>query len=432
MQKGYKDGMKQPSKLLLSILLIFITGCNLPAPVAGNPTLIPGTTAILTQPPPVLPTFTPEPTPTPVPAVRIVNADRALFYGDYSLARSEYQTAFETSGETEVRAAALLGLARVDYAEANYASALALLRTLTTDYPGTISLPSGFFLLGESYFALGRYQEAAETYTSYMTLRPGLIDSYVYEKIGDGMLEIGSYTDAVAAYNAAIQAPHLGDNLGFQVKIAQTYAAANDLNAALALYDQIFAQTSNDFLKAQMDLLAGRAHLQRGESELAYQRFSHAVENYPRAFDSYSALVALVDAGVPVSEFDRGVVDYYAGQYNLALAALNRYIENNPEHDGSAYHFRALTLRALGEYQAAVDSWTVLGSRYLSNRYWVEAWREKAFTQWAYMSQLDAAAQTLLDFANRFSAHAEAPRILFEAARIQERNQQFADRKSVV
>ena len=49
--------------------------------------------------------------------------------------------------------------------------------------------------------------------------------------------------------------------------------------------------------------------------------------NYPRSYDSYLALVDLVEAGVPVDEQQRGLVDYYAGQYAVAIAAFDRYMQ---------------------------------------------------------------------------------------------------------
>ena len=117
-------------------------------------------------------------------------------------------------------------------------------------------------------------------------------------------------------------------HLGLSKKIAEMYIAMGSSQQALELYEQINQTSSNDYVKAQMDLLIGQTYLARGESALAYEKFLHAVENYPLSFDSYSALVALVEAGIPVSDLDRGLVDYYAGQYGLALGALDRYLQN--------------------------------------------------------------------------------------------------------
>ncbi|MDP2976485.1 MAG: transglycosylase SLT domain-containing protein, partial [Anaerolineales bacterium] len=141
----------------------------------------------------------------------------------------------------------------------------------------------------------------------------------------------------------------------------------------------------------------------------------------------YSALAALVDAGVPVNELQRGLVDYFAKQYGVALAAFDRYIAANPQNDGTVHHYRALTLRELGQYEDAVAEWTRLIQNYPDNRYWTTAWDEKAYTQWAYLDRYDEAAQTLLGFVSAVPAHPNAPQSLMDAARVLERGGKLAE-----
>ena len=53
-----------------------------------------------------------------------------------------------------------------------------------------------------------------------------------------------------------------------------------------------------------------------------------SVNSYPRAYDTYSALVALVNDGVEVNELQRGMIDYYAGQYAIAADVLKSYMDS--------------------------------------------------------------------------------------------------------
>ena len=411
--------MKSKRLLLWLWVLISLAGCNLPSSGLTLP-LGPSATPSLTPTPFVLtPTFTP--TPTPIPAVRVETGDRALFNGDYARARSEYQIAYSTSTDSEVRAAALWGLGRTEYEAGVYASALEALRRLPVEFPNSQHAAYAYFLLGETYTSLQRYAEAADSYAFYLALRPGVIDACAQERRGDALVAAGDYPNAIATYQAALATAQLGDAVALQIKLARAYAASGDSATALNMYDDIAAKTSNDFVKAQMDFLAGQTYLSLGESSQAYQRFLHSVDNYPLSYDSYSALVALVDAGVPVDELHRGLVDYFAGQYGVALAAFDRYLAANPQEDGTVYHYRALTLRELGQYEDAVTEWTLLIQNYPNNRYWTTAWDEKAFTQWAYLEQYDQAAQTLLDFVSAAPAHPNAPQALMDAGRDLER-----------
>ena len=75
-----------------------------------------------------------------------------------------------------------------------------------------------------------------------------------------------------------------------------------------------------------MTYLAGLAEQQAGNSEAAQARFLTAITDYPRAAESHAALVALIEAGAPVDEYQRGIVNYYAGVYQLGIDALLRAI----------------------------------------------------------------------------------------------------------
>ena len=415
-------------------MMLILSACNLrqPITVPGLATLIPQATETPVDTPTPLPSPTPLPTPTPLPAVRIHTGEAYLLNGDFDRAREEFRIALEGAPDDETRAAALWGSARVEYEDGNFAGALDVLRLMVGLYPSSFQSPWAYFLLGETYDALDRYGEAADSYRSYLSLRPGIINSFTQEKLGDSLSAAGDYSGAQAAYQAALQAPRLGDTLGLSKKIAEMYIAIGSSQQALELYDQIAQTTTNDYVKAQMDLLIGQTYLARGETTLAYEKFLHTVENYPLSYDSYSALVALVEAGIPVSDLDRGLVDYYAGQYGLALGALDRYLQNmSPEDDGTVHHYRALTLRELGNYSEAIAAWDILINQYPDNRYWTTAWDEKAFTQWAYLEDYGSAAQTWLDFIKAAPQSPSAAEFLFSAARTLERGTRLADAAGV-
>ncbi len=384
--------------LALTGLLLLLASCNLPKTTPPTPTATPGPSATPTMTLTPAPSATPLPTPTPLPAARVLTGDRALFNGQYDQARQEYNAVLGASQDAELRATALLGLCKTDLADGNTARALDNLRQLVRDYPNATHIARAYFLLGETYSSLQRYQEAAEAYARYLELRPGLLDAYVQEKRGDALAANGSFAEAITAYGLALQAGGQADPNQLAIKIASTHATAGDIAGALQLLEQVDNATSDDYTHAQVDLLAGRYQLQAGNPAEAYKRWQHAVANYPMSINSYYALVGLVDAGQTVGDFDRGLVDYFAGQYDVALAAFDRYIESTPTHDGTALHYRALILREIGKNEEAIAEWEKVILTYKENRYWAAAWTEKAFTQWYYLDQYDFAAQTLQDY----------------------------------
>jgi len=414
-------------RLLISIwLLALVGGCNLATSLPG-PTATPSQFPTSSDTPSATPTPTSPPTPTPLPQLRLANADQFLFDGDPDQARQEYMIAYAASADSEIRAAALWGLAKVEVQSGNQAQALEDLRQMLSTYPGSENAARAYFLQGEIYSSLARYPEAAGAYTTYLKLRPGVIDYEVQLSLGDAYNAAENYPNAIAAYQAALAAPHLGDDTPLKIKIAQAYASSGDSSTALSLYDQIATASSDDYVKAQVDLLEGQIYLSLGKTDLAYQHFLDTVNNYPLAYDSYSALVALVNAGIPVDDFNRGLTDYFAGRYGNALDAFNRYISANPQNDGTVEYYRALTDRALGNYQQAVDEFSSFTNLFPSNKYWQSAWDDKSDTQWADLDQTDAAAQTLLDFAKAAPASPYVPQSLLTAGRMYERANQLDD-----
>jgi soluble lytic murein transglycosylase len=405
---------------LLGVLTV-LSACSLPKAVPPTPTNTPGPSVTPTPVPSLTPSPTPPPTATPLPAVRISAGEKAIFNGDYSRAREEYQAALALNTDDNIRAAAQLGLGKADFLSENFPSALENLRMLVQNYPTTEQGIRGWFLLGETFFTLGRYQEAADAYQNYLTARPGLLDAYVQEKRGDAFTALGDPLSAQKAYQAAEKAAGQSNPTGISISIANTYLNSGDPATALKMYDEIYGATSNDYLKAEMDLLAGRALIALKRADEGYGRWRHTVDNYPLAYDSYSALLGLVDANQPVDEFNRGLVDYFAKQYGVALAAFERYANQNPNHDGTVLHYKALTLREMGEYQAAVDTWDVLIDKYSGNRYWAAAWDEKAYTQWAYLNDYIGAGKGLEKFASDVAGSPFTVTYLIEAARIYER-----------
>ncbi len=409
-------------------LAAVIAGCSIlsgPPPLpffpTATPTLVPSPTA----------TLTPTPAPTPVPLVRVANGDQALFDGDVDAAAADYRTALSESNDPQVKAAALWGLARTQAADARHVDTLTTLAQLISSYPSSPYVPAAYFLQGQTYNDMQRYTDAAAAYQQYLKARPGVLDSYVQKLRGDALAAASDYSDALIAYDAAQAAPHLDDGEALLIKIAQMRAQIGDYATALSMYTTIAANTTNDYIRSQMDYLTGEADLSLSKNDEAYIAFRHAVQNYPLSYYSYLSLVELVNAKAQVSDLDRGLVDYFAGQYTPALAALERYIAATPTEDGTAHYYRALTLVELQNYPQALNALDDFIRNYPSNQHWSDAWNEKATVQWQDLNLYPDAAATLETFAKSASAPNDAAGALMTAARLLEEDGRFDEAAQV-
>jgi soluble lytic murein transglycosylase len=418
--------MKTRLTMMLLALGLALIACVRPAEMPWQrPTATPTPPPTPTFTPPPTATATPQPTATPVPAARVGSGDQALQNGDWEAALKEFELAQAASSDPEIQAAAKLGIGRTRLYQGNHAGAVEALQALAAQYPASPHLAEAYFFLGEAYQALERYAEAAQAYQKYLDLRPGLAEAYLYDRIGDALFAAADYPAAVIAFQQALQSPSTIDSLYLQLKMARAYTLAGDAPSALSLYDDAYLRSSNDNSRALIDLRKGQIYESLGQSAEAQAAYLDAVNNFPKAYESYAALVALVEAGVAVDELQRGIVDYYAGEYGVAMAAFDRYLQNNPVDPATAHYFYGLSAGALGGHEEAIQHWDTVIQEYSDAIYWDEAWEQKAYTQWALLGKNDLARQTLLDFVELASAHPRAAEFLFDAALAAEREQQY-------
>jgi soluble lytic murein transglycosylase len=422
--------MSKPLRVCLQILLLgsIVWGLSACDTIRQLPFLnTPPPLATLTPTPPATPLPTPTllPTPTPLPAARIDAGENALFLGDWEGARQAFSRALQNPSEPEVEAAAWLGLARVQYTVGEYSNVLDTLRQLTDKYP---EYARAYYFLGRAYSDLQRYAEAAQAFERYLQLAPGVVDAYGLEWLGDARFAAGDYGGAADAFSRAANAPRVGQNEAMLIKLGQAYTFAGNTTAALEVYDGIFATTNNDYYRAQVNLLRGEIYTWLGQPDVAYDLYRASAANYPYAIHAYLGMIRLVDAGATVNEFDRGLVDYYAGEYSLAIAAFDRFLADETiPHDGSAHYYKGMALREIGDLTGAIAAWEGLISTHpVEDAFWASAWEEKGYTQWGFLDDYEAGMQTFIAFAETVPDHPRAAEFLFFAGQVAERDGQLA------
>ncbi|MCX6026793.1 MAG: tetratricopeptide repeat protein, partial [Chloroflexi bacterium] len=295
------------------------------------------------------------------------------------------------------------------------------LSSLLASYPESPAAGEAQFLLGESAAAMADWPAAVAAYQVFLLARPGELDSYAQERIGQALYESDQPGPAAQAFAAAVSAPRAGDALYLVEAEADALEKAGSLDAALALYDQVAAGVSSDGARARLDYKSGSLLLVKGPAHDGYTRFVHAVANYPSTSYAYSALVRLVDAGIAVDPLQRGIVDYYAEQYEPARAAFNQYLSGTPSNVAQALYFRGLTYAALGNTSDGLaDLERAIRAADPASALVADAWFAKADLI-AGGEDYPGALQAYRDFVAALPAHPRAAEALFTAARLAER-----------
>ena len=412
----------QPMKNAFPIFLLLssLSACALPAAATPH--------AVTSTPLPTLSTFGPVPTPTNLatatPSVHesITLGDRALLNGDYDAAIAQYNAALAAGIESE-RAAFFL--ARATYQTGNISEARGMLESLLANLPAGEYASRANLLLGDIAMAQQDWAAAVAAYQRLLSLAPGVLNDIVQERVGDASFAGGLTDQAVQAYRAAADATDPAFRLRLVEKEADALTAAKLGGAAIPLYQEVLAGVSSDNSKARLNQKIGSVLIALGRTEEGYSYFQAALQ-YPTAPDAFGCLAELLHAGYSVYDITRGVIDYYAGEYETAVVVFSNYLAYATEEAAKAHYFRGLAYRALDQATNAVadlDTTAALGP---ATGYWDLALFESAYTRWAWLDDYAGAVAVLTGLADAMPAHPRAAEALFTAARIAERGNDFA------
>lgn len=361
----------------------------------------------------------------PPPSEFLVSeGDYALFMGDFVTAQTIFQNVITQTTDPEIKAQAEYGLGLAFLSQDEISLALNHFRQAALS-SNLVTAIRAQYQLGKIYTQLQRYDEALTAYQIYLDSSPGLIDEHIHELRGDLFVILGDYPSAIASFQEAYLAHPSGGTDNLAIKIARAFQSNGDDDTALTLFWDIYNTSINDYTKAQMALFIGNIYLKRHDTEQAYEIFQASIEQFPFAYDAYTALVILVDHDVPVNEYFRGLINYYVGNYLLAIQAFDRYLEDPAAEDAdAALYYQGLSMRAQGgnnAYEKAINNWETLIEDHPTSPYYIEAWEEIEFTYWAYLDDPRSAAEASMEFVLHSPDASKAPGFLFKAGRSYER-----------
>ena len=364
-------------------VLIVLAACSSDGPPVIYVTATPDVTATPTSPPTATPSPTPPPTPTIEPGLVLRAADNFLVNGYFENAVTTYQTLLDQNPAADLAASAAFRLGQAALREGLFANAVESLTMLISQYPQDSRVAQALFLRGDAYLGLSRWTEAIADFEQYLAMRPGLIDSYVRERIGDAQLALGQTDAALASYSQAIEANRtLVPLLALREKVAQVQRSAGQTAESVAQYEAILAVAQNDGYRASIEYAAGMALLDGGDRENGLARLGSLVDNYPATEQAYNAMLTLLENDIALSSYIVGRVSFLYGDYERALDALTTYSTERPlaEIPAELHLMLGRAYREMGNSPAAVTAFQTVIDQYPRDPAFGEALLEQGRT----------------------------------------------------
>jgi soluble lytic murein transglycosylase len=312
---------------------------------------------------------------------------------------------------------ALFSRGRSELLSGQYSTAQTTFALFAEQFPDDDLTPAAHFNRALALESLGRYSDAIAAYQASL-LPDSPIAAYIYERLGDLALLQDQPEAAINWYMAGAEAT---DGAGFQVHLREGIAEAHlnqeHYDEAIAEYEAILNIARIPAYRAKISRLIGEAYLAAENEEAALAQFQQSLDQYPDAYDSYLALVTLVNRNLPVNEFQRGYTDYYGGQaYQPAAEAMARYLAGGAtDRADEAAWIMGLARRASGDYPRAIDAFDRLINQYPDSAFWDEAHLERARTL-GWRGDADAAIAAYRQFAASYANSPAAPEALWRAA----------------
>lgn len=221
---------------------------------------------------------------------------------------------------------------------------------------------------GEKLIQSGSYQEAADLYQQ--KIDAGDASEENYRLLGIAWMGLGDYQKAANALETALTESGIvptQSEYDINYYLGSCYDKLGNYEEALKVYDAIVVLRPKD---ADALELRGAVRMQMGDTDGMQKDFAKSISlepsNYDRLLSIYSAMEqngygdegrqylqdALDQNGASMSNYDRGRIAYYVGDYETARTNLEQ-IQNNT--DEKVVLMLGRTYEALGDYNYATN-----------------------------------------------------------------------------
>lgn len=352
-------------------------------------------------------------TPTPPRPPALVDADRAFWNGDYESALAGYNQA---AASPDAACEAAFSIGRVYLQQQRYADADA---TFTQQMNACGASFRALALRGDARQQNGDDAGALADYEAALAAQPGVIDSYLFERIA------AVNPDASVLYLrlAAEAGREPQGEFALRNELAQIYLLIARQDEAFVQYDAILSRgllSPDDQRRdiAAIEVEAAELEIAVGNADAGYARLQRVISEYTTTAAAFDALILLVNASQPVDLLTRMRINVANENYTPVVGVLADLLAAPDESVvPELYLLLGISQRALGDPAAALATFQQARDRYPGDPAASQVALEQAET---YVEAGDTANGIIVyqQVAAAYPQSPEAPQALLTAARL--------------
>ncbi len=241
----------------------------------------------------------------------------------YRESARDFEAVYRDQPSGELAAEALFWSADSYYNLRRWSDAIRQFERFLDGYPDHQFAGAAVYSLGWAHFNLGQFDRAIRYFTSFqndhepppMALFPYDVDTQL--RLGDSYYALGRYEEAIRNYDSAVGAEPGGDYAIFQM--GNSHYRNEDSFEAVQNFRRLIRIYPYSRLREQAQYNIGYIYFQIGNYDQAIQEFHELINRYPRTDWAARAQYQIGDAY------------YNAGNYEMAINAYRELMESYPQ-----------------------------------------------------------------------------------------------------
>lgn len=282
---------------------------------------------------------------------------------NYIKARGNFDPAVRISSEeSEVHLRALLGLGVSLFHLGDYNEAVENFRQAETIDPAFEQDKINFYV-AESYYSLGKYQEALSRYNNIKSTEIEYVRQVTYSK-GYCQFNLGNYSNAAYLFSEFIQ--NYPDDFRMtdaKLRLADSYFGSKNFAAASKIFKEVFKSGKFSSDDPYTYFQYAQALYKSGESNAAIDEFRNLQKKFPDSKYGESSLFTIGFIKFQEGEFEEAINDYRMVMQIYKKSSLTPAVYYSI---GDAYF-------NLGEYDSAIVNYRNVLTKYPSSEYAYDA-----------------------------------------------------------